>query len=85
MAFAHVNLDYSDFVEVDRRYFRPTEVDLLLGDATKAREKLGWTPTVTFEELVHMMVEADMELAACDKTLLKAGYQPNMLGVSGAA
>jgi len=47
-------------VAVDRRYFRPTEVDTLLGDASKARQKLGWEPTVSFEELVRMMVESDL-------------------------
>jgi len=51
-------------VEVDPRYFRPAEVDLLLGDASKAREKLGWSPQVTFKELIRIMTEADIELAA---------------------
>ena len=51
-------------VEIDRRYFRPTEVDLLLGDASKAKEKLGWTPATTFEDLVNLMVDADLNLAA---------------------
>ena len=50
-------------VRVDPRYFRPAEVDLLLGDASKARRELGWTPTVTFEGLVDMMVDADLEKA----------------------
>jgi GDPmannose 4,6-dehydratase len=54
-------------VELDPRYLRPTEVDLLLGDATKARTKLGWKPKVDFEGLVRMMVEADLELAAAEK------------------
>jgi GDPmannose 4,6-dehydratase len=49
-------------VEVDPRYFRPAEVDLLLGDATKARQTLGWKPKVSFKELVRMMVEADVRL-----------------------
>jgi GDPmannose 4,6-dehydratase len=51
-------------VEIDARYFRPAEVDLLLGDATKARHELGWKPTVGFTELVHMMVEADLKAQA---------------------
>jgi GDPmannose 4,6-dehydratase len=51
-------------VEVDPRYYRPTEVDLLVGDATKAKEKLGWTPTTRFSELVKMMVKADFDLVA---------------------
>jgi GDP-mannose 4,6-dehydratase len=61
-AFAQVGLDYRDFVVVDPQYFRPTEVDVLIGDAAKAREKLGWTPRTSFKELVRLMVEADMEL-----------------------
>jgi GDPmannose 4,6-dehydratase len=54
-------------VEVDPRYFRPAEVDLLVGDASKAKAKLGWAPKVTFGELVRIMVEADLELAAAEK------------------
>jgi GDPmannose 4,6-dehydratase len=50
-------------IEIDARYFRPAEVDLLQGDATKARRELGWQPTVGFQELVHMMVEADLKAA----------------------
>ena len=61
IAFSHVDLDWHDYVEFDARYLRPAEVDLLIGDATKAREALGWQPSVTFEELVHLMVEADLE------------------------
>jgi GDPmannose 4,6-dehydratase len=57
-------------IEVDPRHLRPTEVDLLLGDATKAKEKLGWTPTTSFEQLVEIMVDHDMELAA-DEAHLK--------------
>ncbi|MCP4503374.1 MAG: GDP-mannose 4,6-dehydratase [Deltaproteobacteria bacterium] len=60
-AFAHADLDWEKYVEIDQRYFRPTEVDLLLGDATKAKEKLGWEPKVSFKELVAMMVDSDME------------------------
>jgi GDPmannose 4,6-dehydratase len=62
-AFGCVGLDWKDFVKTDRKYFRPAEVDLLLGDATKARRELGWTPKVTFRELVKLMVEADLEAA----------------------
>jgi GDPmannose 4,6-dehydratase len=61
IAFNLVNLDWHDYVEFDPRYLRPAEVDLLIGDASKAQQKLGWAPTVTFEELVHLMVEADLE------------------------
>jgi GDPmannose 4,6-dehydratase len=61
LAFNYVNLNWQDYVEFDERYLRPSEVELLIGDATKAREKLGWTPSVTFEELVSLMVEADLQ------------------------
>jgi GDPmannose 4,6-dehydratase len=60
-AFALVDLNWQRYVEVDPRYFRPAEVDLLLGDASKARRKLGWEPKVGFKQLVRMMVEADLE------------------------
>ena len=77
-AFGRVGLDYNDFVEVDPRYYRPAEVDLLWGDPTKAKEKLGWVPKVGFQELVEMMVDADMELAAREKTLKDAGHTVNV-------
>lgn len=67
IAFSHVDLDYEEYVVVDPKYYRPAEVDILLGDATKAREKLGWEPEVTFEELVRMMVDADLELVAQER------------------
>ena len=60
VAFKYVNLDWHDYVEFDERYLRPAEVELLIGDPTKAKTKLGWSPSVTFEELVHLMVEADL-------------------------
>jgi GDPmannose 4,6-dehydratase len=56
-----VGIKWQDVVEIDKRYFRPTEVDLLVGDATKAREKLGWKPKVGFSELVRLMMKADLE------------------------
>jgi GDPmannose 4,6-dehydratase len=59
-AFAYVNLKWDDYVEIDPRYFRPAEVDLLLGDSTKAKQKLGWEPKVTFKALVELMVDADL-------------------------
>ena len=61
IAFGYLGLDYRDFVVQDPRFYRPAEVDLLVGDATKARTKLGWEPTVNFEELIKLMVDADME------------------------
>ncbi len=59
-AFGHLGLDWRPRVEIDSRYFRPAEVDLLIGDATKAKEKLGWQPEITFKELVRTMVDADL-------------------------
>ena len=59
--FAHLDLDWRDYVEIDPRYFRPTEVECLLGDASKARQRLGWQPRVTFRELAKLMVEADLK------------------------
>ncbi len=56
-----MGLDADEYVVIDPRYFRPTEVDLLVADASKARRKLGWEPKVTFKELVRIMVDADME------------------------
>lgn len=61
LAFSYVNLNWQDYVEFDERYLRPSEVDLLIGDSTKARQKLGWKTSVTFEELVSLMVEADLQ------------------------
>jgi GDPmannose 4,6-dehydratase len=62
-AFGHLGLDWEKHVEIDPRYFRPAEVDLLLGDPTKARTILGWEPKVSFKELVKIMVDSDMKLA----------------------
>jgi GDPmannose 4,6-dehydratase len=61
VAFAHAGLDHEEHVEIDSRYFRPSEVDSLLGDASKAREKLGWEPKVKFRELIELMVDADVK------------------------
>ncbi|MCC8986447.1 MAG: GDP-mannose 4,6-dehydratase, partial [Candidatus Contendobacter sp.] len=62
-------------VAVDPRYFRPTEVETLLGDPSKAREKLGWTPTTRFAELVREMVEEDFKLAQRDRLIQHAGFK----------
>jgi len=59
--FLAVGLDWQDYVEIDPRYFRPSEVNALIGDASKAREKLGWTPKTGFKDLVHMMLKSDLE------------------------
>jgi GDPmannose 4,6-dehydratase len=61
-AFGYANLDWHDYVRIDPRYFRPTEVNHLLADATKARHDLDWEPRVYFKDLVHIMVDADLEL-----------------------
>jgi GDPmannose 4,6-dehydratase len=62
-AFALLDLDWERYVRLDKRYERPAEVDLLIGDASKARQRLGWEPRVRFKELVRLMIEADLELA----------------------
>jgi GDPmannose 4,6-dehydratase len=74
MVFSHLALDWERHVEIDPRYFRPTEVDVLLGDARRARERLGWRPRVRIDELARRMVEHDLELAAQERTLINAGY-----------
>lgn len=81
-AFRVAGLDWHDYVESDPRYFRPSEVPCLLGDATRAREFLAWRPRVTFAELVRMMVEHDLELARQEYTLKDAGH---MLALRGTA
>jgi len=70
-AFRILDLDYRDYVEFDERYLRPAEVDLLLGDATKAKRVLGWEPKVTFPRLVEMMVEADLVVARREDVVAK--------------
>ncbi len=67
-AFSHVGLDWEKYVELDQKYLRPAEVDLLVGDASKARDVLGWQPAVTFKELVHLMVDADIAIVNHDHT-----------------
>jgi GDPmannose 4,6-dehydratase len=62
LAFGHVGLDYEQHVVQDERFFRPAEVDLLVGDSSKARSVLGWKPKVSFSDLVRMMVDADLAL-----------------------
>jgi GDPmannose 4,6-dehydratase len=61
IAFAHAGLDWQQYVRVDPALLRPAEVDHLLGDASKARQELGWQPDVSFKQLVEMMVDADLE------------------------
>ncbi len=71
--FSRLGLNYEDHVEIDPRYYRPAEVDLLLGDNTKARKQLGWEPQTSFDELVDMMVDADLALAHQEKILRDRG------------
>lgn len=73
-AFGMVNLNYQDYVEVDPRFFRPAEVDYLLGDPSETNEVLGWKPKISFEQLVREMVDSDLELARQEQTLHKAGH-----------
>jgi GDPmannose 4,6-dehydratase len=62
-SFGHLDLDWQKFIELDARYLRPTEVKLLLGDSAKAREALGWKPTLNCRQLAELMVDSDLELA----------------------
>ena len=82
-AGAVVGIDWTKVVEIDQRYMRPTEVDMLLGDATKARNKLGWAPRIGFQQLVEIMMNNDLELARQEKTLREAGFTLPMSGARG--
>ena len=73
IAFEIVELDYKDFVKTSEKYYRPNEVDYLLGDPSKAKKELNWNPKVSFEELVKMMVESDIENAKQEKVLIDNG------------
>jgi GDPmannose 4,6-dehydratase len=75
-AFGHVGLDYQDFVDIDPRYYRPAEVDYLLGDPSKAVKALGWKPRTSFAELVRLMMEADLELARQEQRAGVGGALP---------
>ncbi|MBI2374227.1 MAG: GDP-mannose 4,6-dehydratase [Deltaproteobacteria bacterium] len=76
LVFGRLGLVADDHISIDPRYFRPAEVDALCGDASRARSLLGWTPNVSFEALVDMMIANDLELARQEKTLRTAGYNP---------
>ena len=82
VAFDKADLDWEQYVSIDGRYFRPTEVDLLLGDPSRAKENLDWSPKVGFDDLVGMMVEHDMELARRERTLLDAGHDISLEGIA---
>lgn len=73
-AFGYLGLAWQDYVQFDQRYLRPTEVNILLGDASKARDLLGWRPKVTMSQLCRLMVDADLQLAHRERTLVDAGY-----------
>jgi GDPmannose 4,6-dehydratase len=73
--FDYLNLDWKEYVDVDPRYYRPAEVDVLLGDASKARRVLGWEPKVSFKELVRLMVDYDLELARQESLRKRDGAQ----------
>jgi len=79
LAFDKLDLNWHDYVEIDSRYFRPAEIDILQGDASKARRELAWEPKVSFEELIAMMIEADWELARQERVLVehKANQLPH--------
>ena len=81
-ASACCGVDWRNHVEIDPRYFRPTEVDYLLGDASKARRTLGWQSSMTFEQLVRTMIEHDLELAQQERVLIDAGHRIVFRGVS---
>jgi GDPmannose 4,6-dehydratase len=70
--FSQLDLDWRDYVEIDPRYYRPAEVETLLGDASKARARLGWEPKITFKKLVRLMVEADLKLAQRERLIADA-------------
>jgi GDPmannose 4,6-dehydratase len=86
-AFRLVGLDWQDHVEIDPRYFRPTEVDELCGDATKARERLGWAPRTSFAEIVRIMVAGDLEERGLDPAayLVRAERQAPSASAAGPA
>jgi len=73
--FGYLGLDWKKYVEIDPKYYRPTEVDILLGDPSKAKRVLGWSPKVGFKELARIMADADMELARQEKVI--AEHQAN--------
>lgn len=74
-AAEYSGVDWKRHVEIDPRYFRPTEVDFLLGDSSKARKSLGWAPRIDFRELVHSMIDHDLEMARQENTLIDAGHK----------
>src|SRR5579863_6450930 len=85
LAFTRAGLDYRRYVEIDDRYMRPTEVDFLCGDPQKARMKLGWKANTSFEELVRIMVEHDVDLARREQVLARSGHRVVARGLAAAS
>jgi GDPmannose 4,6-dehydratase len=85
LAFAEVGLNWRDHVEIDQRYLRPTEVDVLQGDASKAREVLGWRPKMGFAELIKTMVAHDLDHARRERALKVAGFDGPRRGAASSA
>lgn len=77
-AFSFAGLDWNKYVEIDPGYFRPTEVDYLLGDARKARAVLGWNPQTTFRQLIHMMVASDLRVAESERLVQEQKFSPTL-------
>ena len=73
ITFDKLDLNWEDYVETSERYFRPNEVDYLLGDPSKAKSELGWEPKTSIEELVDLMIESDLNLAKREQVLLNEG------------
>ena len=84
LTFAELDLDWKKYVEIDPRYLRPTEVDFLHGDPSKARAKLGWKPKMGFKELIRAMIAHDLELARQESTLKRAGFTIPARGAAAA-
>lgn len=80
-AFALVDLNYEEFVTIDPRFFRPAEVDYLLGDPRATKQQLGWQPQTSFDQLVREMVETDLELARQERILLDANHLSGLKGI----
>ncbi len=85
VAFSYAGLDWQKHVEIDSRYFRPTEVDYLLGDSSKARKALDWQPSTSFEQLVHMMVASDLKLAEEEHLIHQQKYVTSLVSGSRSA
>jgi len=82
-AFSYVGLDWRKYLEIDQRYYRPAEVDLLIGDSSKAKGKLGWEAKTKFKDLVRLMIDADME--AAKKEAHMKGYQSSKPNLDAAS